>query len=156
VERTDAVRVDSVQSAAQWLATREVAARAEPFTFVVDLDCALWLAPRQSEHVACAEGRDVLAAGEMGFAHRAGRWVVSTVSNQSTGYCPDLESWSALASALDRAGIPHPAGFTHAVVFRRCPVCGERNVVHDGDFTCALCEAPLPIQWNFDDDRAPG
>ena len=77
VERTDAVRVDSARSVAQWLATREVAARAEPFTFVVDLDCALWLAPRQSEHVACAEGRDVLAAGEMGFAHRAGRWVVT-------------------------------------------------------------------------------
>lgn len=69
---------------------------------------------------------------------------------------PTLGSWSALASALDRAGITHPAGFTHTVVFRRCPACGERNVVHDGDYTCALCEAPLAIQWNFDDDRAPG
>jgi hypothetical protein len=37
-------------------------------------------------------------------------WVVSEVSNQSTGYCPDLSCWSAVASALDRAGLERPDG----------------------------------------------
>jgi hypothetical protein len=28
--------------------------------------------------------------------------------NQSTGFCPQPESWSAVATALDRADVPHP------------------------------------------------
>lgn len=37
----------------------------EPFTYVVDVDGVLRLAPRRSEHVACAGGGEVLAAGEI-------------------------------------------------------------------------------------------
>jgi hypothetical protein len=117
----------------------------EPCTFVVTLDGDLRLAPRRSEHVALAAGQDVLAAGEMTFT--AGR--VVAVTNQSTGYCPDPDSWPAVAQALDRRGIPHPGGFTDWLVFRRCETCGERNVVRDNDFTCALCDGPLPHHWNF-------
>jgi hypothetical protein len=137
-----------VPALGEWLA-RGYAAGA-PFTYVVDLDSVLWLAPRESEHVACAGGRDVLAAGEMAFARDGSEWVVAEVSNQSTGYCPDLDSWSAVAFALDRVGLTHPDGFTHSVVFRRCRSCGERNVVHDDDFTCAICGASLPAEWNFE------
>jgi len=75
---------------------------------------------------------------------------VGEVSNQPTGYCPDLDSWSAVETALDKAGIPHPDGFTHPIVFRRCEACGERNVVRDGDYACAARETPQPTQWNFD------
>jgi hypothetical protein len=25
----------------------------------------------------------------------------------------------------------------------------ERNLVRDGDFSCAICEAELPAAWNF-------
>ncbi|MBC6466872.1 hypothetical protein HKK74_15375 [Actinomadura alba] len=121
----------------------------EPFTFVVGLDGLLRLAPRRSEHVACAGGRDVLAAGEIRFAGTAGEGTVAEVSNQSTGYCPDPDSWPAVATALERAGLHHPGDFTDKLLFRRCPGCDERNVVKDGYFYCALCGVELPAHWNF-------
>ncbi|MDG6105211.1 hypothetical protein Daura_34030 [Dactylosporangium aurantiacum] len=133
-----------------WLAARDPRELAEPFTFVVDGGGVLRLAPRRSEHVACAGGGDVLAAGEMGFVRTAAGWRVDRVSNQSTGYCPDAAgSWPAVAAALTAAGTPHPGGFTDEVVFRRCTACAARNVVHDGDLVCAVCAAPLPEHWNL-------
>lgn len=71
------------------------------------------------------------------------------VSNQSTGYCPDPDSWSAVGAALDRAGVPHAGEFTEPVIFRRCPACGGRNLVKDDDFVCAVCGGDLPARWNF-------
>jgi hypothetical protein len=98
-ELRSTVRPDSegrvIRSAADldaWLSGRGAAEASEPFTFVVALDGLLRLAPRRSEHVACAGGADVTAAGEMGFARGAGRWAVDEVTNHSTGYCPDLDS----------------------------------------------------------------
>lgn len=169
--------VRSPHDLAAWLATVRPAELTEPFTFVVDVTGVLRLAPRHSEHVACADGRDVLAAGEITFfragpwkagagrevgqeaggGESAGRdWMVGEVTNQSTGYCPDPDSWPAVAEALDRAGLPHPDDFTAALLFRRCPDCLERNVVRDGDFSCALCGAELPRWWNLGVDHHPG
>lgn len=116
-----------------------------PATFTVVEDGTLRIAPRRSEHVACAGGGPVLAAGELFLAPHA----VAGASNQSTGYCPDPDCWPALATALDRAGIPHPGRFTVEVIFRRCPACGERNLVKDDWFACAICDAELPRAWNF-------
>ncbi|WP_426513547.1 hypothetical protein ACPPVO_24845 [Dactylosporangium sp. McL0621] len=96
-----------------------------------------------------AGGREVLAAGEIAFAAVGSGWRVVQVTNQSTGYCPDPDSWSAVAEALDRVGVPHPDDFTDKVIFRRCLACGDRNVVQDNDSTCAQCDSPLPPQWNF-------
>jgi hypothetical protein len=118
-------------------------------TFVVDERGALRVADRRSEHVACAGGAPVLSAGEMFFRLSASVVEVVEVTNQSTGYCPEPESWSAVASALDALGIAHPGRFTQEVVFRRCPACGERNVVKDGWFVCGMCGADLPADWNF-------
>jgi hypothetical protein len=115
----------------------------EPFTYVVDLDGTLRVAPRRSEHVACAGGRPVLAAGEIAFERPDGGWEVAEVSNQSTGYCPDPVSWPEVARALDRAGIAHPDGFTATFVFRHCPGCGELNVVKDEYYVCAFCDGGL-------------
>jgi len=134
---------------AGWLAGRDRRELAEPFTYVVDPGGVLRLAARRSEHVACAGGGDVLAAGELAFARTDDGWVVSSVSNQSTGYCPDLDSWRAVTAALALAGVPHPEFFTDPVVFRRCPGCGERNIVREEHFVCALCDAALPAEWNF-------
>ncbi|MQY34400.1 hypothetical protein SRB17_23690 [Streptomyces sp. RB17] len=106
---------------ADWAVTRTREELSEPFTFVIGLDGALRLAPRRSEHVACAGGEPVLGAGEIGFREDAGRWAVREVSNQSTGYCPDTDSWPAVAAALDRAGLGLPGTFTDEVIFRRCP-----------------------------------
>jgi hypothetical protein len=118
-------------------------------TFVIDTDGNLLLADRRSEHVACAGGGPVLSAGEM-FFRIDGRLVeVAEAANQSTGYCPEPESWPAVAAALDHIGVPHPGRFTTEVVFRRCGKCGERNVVKDGWFVCGACGAELPAEWNF-------
>jgi hypothetical protein len=140
----DVVVVRSRADLDGWLAARDP----EPFTFVVDLDRRLRLAPRRSEHVTCAGGEPVLSAGEIAFSRDATGWLVDQVTNQSTGYCPEPASWGAVAAALDAAGVRHPGRFTDEVVFRRCPGCGERNVVRDGDFVCAVCGGDLPTSWN--------
>ncbi|MGW5678313.1 hypothetical protein ACWEV4_25105 [Streptomyces sp. NPDC003860] len=75
---------------------------------------------------------------------------MGVVSNQSTGYCPDVSSWSAVARALDRVGLGRPVGFSHEVVFRRCPGCGEHNVVREEHFVCVFCDGDLPTEWNVD------
>ncbi|MFF7441719.1 hypothetical protein [Streptomyces sp. NPDC008122] len=151
------VRPDSVgcpiSSAAEfsdWITERSAAEPAEPFTFVAGTDGALLLAPRRSEHVACAGGAMVLSAGEIGFVREADRWAVSEVSNQSTGCCPDVASWSEVARALDDVGLGRPSGFTHEVVFRRCSDCREHNMVREDDFVCVFCGNDLPEAWNVD------
>ncbi|AGS69413.1 hypothetical protein HGI09_44510 [Streptomyces collinus] len=142
-------RISSAEEFASWV-ERSATELGEPFTFVVDLDCVLHLAPRRSEHVACAGGEAVLGAGEISFTCEAGRWGVGDVSNQSTGYCPDVGSWAAVAEALDRAGLSRPPGFTHEVVFRRCPGCQQHNIVREDDFFCVFCGSDLPETWNVD------
>ncbi|WP_091339275.1 hypothetical protein [Micromonospora rhizosphaerae] len=127
-----------------YLAAADPRDRDEPFTYVIDPGGTLRLAPRRSEHVACAGGGEVLGAGEIAFTGERDGWLVTEVSNQATGYCPDPTSWAAVADALDRAGIGRPEEFTAAIVFRRCLDCGERNVVRDDDYICALCGAELP------------
>lgn len=57
---------------ARWLAGRPLDELGEPFTFVVGLDGQLRLASRRSEHVDCASGQPVLAAGEVLFVRDAG------------------------------------------------------------------------------------
>ncbi|GGP05414.1 hypothetical protein LDL08_06365 [Nonomuraea glycinis] len=143
-------RIGSATDFDSWVAERSAAELVEPFTFVVGADGVLWLAPRQSEHVACAGGRSVLSAGEISFAPEADRWVVREVTNQSTGYCPDVSSWSSVVQALDCVGLGHPSGFTHEVIFRRCPGCQEHNIVRESDFVCVFCGSDLPEQWNVD------
>jgi hypothetical protein len=132
------LRLDGPEAVQRFLATNPDA-RITGATFTVDLDGWLLVAPRRSEHVACASGARVLAAGEMIFSE--GR--VVSVTNQSTGYCPDPACWPAMAEALARAGLPAPDGWTTAFVFRVC-TCGQVNLVKDGWFVCAVCGAGLP------------
>src|SRR5688572_16337936 len=96
-------------------------------TYVVSIEGVLVLADRRSEHVACASGQPVLAAGEL-FFRMDETPRVEAVSNLSTGYCPEAECWPSVAAALDRAGLEHPASFTAEFIFRRCTGCGERNL----------------------------
>ncbi|MEU8239587.1 hypothetical protein AB0C07_15195 [Actinoplanes missouriensis] len=105
--------------------------------------------------MACASGREVLAAGEITFVNDDsggdGGWRVEEVSNQSTGYCPEPSCWPAVAAAVERLGVRHPDGFTAAFEFRRCVECGSLSVVKENDFTCAVCDCPLPAEWNLAD-----
>jgi hypothetical protein len=141
-------RLDSVESFDAWVSLRTAEELAEPFTFVVDAGGVLRVASRRSEHVVCASGGPVSAAGEITFREVTAGWSVSEVTNQSTGYCPDPACWPTVAAALERAGLTHPAGFTVEVVFRRCPACRDLNIVRENDFVCVFCEAELPPDWN--------
>ena len=96
-------------------------------TFVIDLSERLLIADRHSEHVACAAGCDVRSAGEMFFAIDGPDVSVDQVSNQSTGYCPEPESWEVVERVLDRIGLNHPGLFTTVCIFRRCTHCGQRT-----------------------------
>ena len=143
-------RIRSPAEFDEWVSMRTAEELADPFTFVIDTTGVLRLAPRRSEHVVCAGGGEVLSAGEMGFCEESGRWKVDEVSNLSTGYCPDVRSWPSVADALDSARIARPSGFTHEILFRRCVVCHQLNIVREGDFVCVFCEAELPLEWNVD------
>ncbi len=118
-------------------------------TFVIDTDFQLWIADRHSEHVVCAAGAEVVSAGEITFAIDREGVTVAEVTNQSTGYCPEPDSWPGVAVALDQVGIAHPPSFTTAYLFRRCDACGTTNIIKDGWFECAVCEAPLSEHWNY-------
>jgi hypothetical protein len=118
-------------------------------TFVIDAQGELLLADRRSEHIACAAGGPALSAGEVFFEIAGNRVAVVEVSNQSTGFCPEPESWPAVAAALDRAGVVHPGRFTNQILFRRCAHCAQRNIVKDAWFVCGECGAELPAEWNF-------
>jgi hypothetical protein len=74
------------------------------------------------------------------------------VSNQSTGYCPEPESWPAVEAALTRAGLAAPDGFVLACVFRKCVACGEKSIVKNHVFECLLCGADLPAEYNCQSD----
>jgi hypothetical protein len=129
----------------------------EPLTYVVNRSGTLIVAPRRSEHVACAGGEDVLGAGELTAIRlqKSARISVVEISNQSTGYCPEPESWPAVAAALDVAKLSHPGRFTFEAIFRRCPRCGARNLVKEEWFVCAECDADLPRAWNFASNEGP-
>jgi hypothetical protein len=139
-----ATAVTSQESLDVWLSHRSRDELSEPFTFVISIDGELRLAPRRSEHVDCAAGREILAAGEIGFDRQDGCWTVTEVSNLSTGYCPGPDSWPAVAAALDRVDLTHPDDFTHKFIFRRCTACGQSNIVRDNAYVCAVCGSDLP------------
>jgi DNA-directed RNA polymerase subunit RPC12/RpoP len=119
-------------------------------TFIVDVDGVLWVADRHSEHVACARGRNVLAAGELTVADGPDGLEAIAATNQSTGYCPEPESWEALSKALHCAAIPHPERFEYEFEFRRCTECGTTVLVKDGILECTECGAQLSDAWNFE------
>jgi hypothetical protein len=117
-------------------------------TFIVDESGVLRIADRRSEHVACAGGGPVRSAGEINFALNGDSVKLAGVSNQSTGYCPEPESWPAVADALSAAGLAAPGGFSFVCVFRLCPSCDSKNLVKEGVFECAVCGRELPSAYN--------
>jgi hypothetical protein len=119
-------------------------------TYTIDPSGQLWVADRHSEHVACADGGPVLAAGEMTFCFLGDKVSATNITNQSTGFCPEPECWPAVAAALDRLAIPHPGAFEHTFLFRRCPQCATINLIKEEVFSCDCCAADLPASWNFD------
>ena len=131
-----------------WLlsAEAEPAGARWPATYIVSTSGTLKFASRRSEHVSCASGQNVLAAGEIFFGMDG---TVVAATNQSTGYCPRPDCWPHVRDAIERAGLTPPQGFETEFHFRRCPGCGERNLVREEYFVCSICDSDLPLQWNF-------
>ncbi len=121
-----------------------------PASFIIDCKYNLWIASRYSEHVACACGNDVLTAGEIFFGEEDGGLSVDRITNQSTGYCPEPSSWDIVNFVLKGIELPHPEEFDPAFIFRWCKPCGNIEIVKDDDFTCLMCGADLPEEWNVD------
>ncbi|NEU72315.1 hypothetical protein PI95_006940 [Hassallia byssoidea VB512170] len=121
-----------------------------PATFVVDSEGYLRVSDRHSEHIACAGGESVLSAGEIFFRYGDEGLEVAEVTNQSTGFCPEPESWKYLDNALKLILLPHPPGFTIEFIFRRCCACNQVNLVKENVFICAVCGEKLPNIWNFE------
>jgi hypothetical protein len=148
----EGLRIEAPDDLSRWVIENRAAAIAGgliPATFVIGPDGQLRLADRRSEHLACSGGRPVRSAGEMFFAMRRDGVEVEEVSNLSTGYCPEPESWEAVRAALDRLGVAHPGRFTTEHIYRLCPGCGERNLVKDAVFERLVCGGELPLCWNF-------
>lgn len=119
-------------------------------TFIVDTSGRLWLSARGTEHVACARGLPVLGAGEIMFRARGRLVSIVSITNQSTGYCPEPESWYEVRRAIERIGLKAPHGFTHAFEFRRCTNCGMINILKADSPECPVCGTLLPGRWNLD------
>ena len=143
--------IKSIEALKQWIETTKqkpnhygvIAA-----TFIIDLNGYLCLADRHSENIACSGGKGVLSAGEIFIGIAKNNYEVLEISNQSTGFCPQLQSWSRVAKALDNIPLSHPGRFTIEFIFRRCTKCYQLNVVKDCLFACEVCDAPLPKSWN--------
>ena len=90
------VVIQSVSELQDWLTSNTNEAEKDGSiiaTFVIDQRGRLRLAPRRSEHVACANGGPVLSAGEITFSPNCD---VLEATNQSTGFCPEPESWPSV------------------------------------------------------------
>ena len=126
---------------------QELSSNSVTVTFIIDREGSLLIADRRSEHVACAGGNSVRSAGEMTFS--VGHIIeVVEISNQSTGYCPEPESWPEVAAALSAAGLVAPSGFTLECLFRRCTGCGDISLVKDNHFKCPACSGDLSRDYN--------
>jgi hypothetical protein len=147
---TPGFEVRSVAGLRAWLQARGTARGGElTVTFVLDQADVLRLADRHAEHVVCAGGGPVRSAGEMTFALAGEQVRLVAASNQSTGFCPEPESWPEVQGALDRLGLPHAGGFTASFQFRRCPACGQINLIKEEAYQCDACDGELPRAWNF-------
>ena len=119
-------------------------------TFIINLNEELVITDRHSEHVLCAGGKAVLSAGEITFNFDEKALYIGAITNQSTGYCPKPQSWKYVNLALDKIKIEYPDYFTQAYEFRYCENCGNKNLIKEEIFECAICGAKLELEWNID------
>ena len=134
-----------INNSAQEFNNQEITA-----TFTIGQNYIFRLNDRRSEHVACAGGVDVLAAGEITFEVEQKQISISQITNQSTGYCPSPSSWKDINKVLSKLNIDYPEYFTQEFIFRVCAACGVINVIKDSFFVCIICNQDLPEDILFE------
>lgn len=142
-------QIKNHQQLLSWLTQRDQHDDVIIATFVINKRGKLILSDRETEHVFCAQGQDVLSAGEMMFFLEKNKISLDEVTNQSTGYCPEAKSWNVVAKALKKLDISVPKGFTTTFEFRRCQQCDNINLVKDDWYVCAFCDEDLSRKWNI-------
>jgi hypothetical protein len=146
--------IDSIADLENWIYQtydkKTISSNSIAATFVIDVEGNLLLADRHSEHVACAGGKVVLSAGEIFIIFEGNSLEISDITNQSTGYCPEIESWTHVESALDKIQVSHPSSFTIEFNFRRCSSCSQTNIIKNDSSICLVCNSTLPDKWNFE------
>lgn len=125
------LRVSHRSAILPWVRQQSPESKSRYFaTYIISTEQKLWISDRHSEHVACAAGQPVLAAGEIEFVLEQ-ELEVEYLSNQSLGYCPRVSCWTVVDEVLTRLQIPHPERFTLACQFRRCEQCAALQIVKD-------------------------
>ena len=102
-EKSARVSVTSAKDVLEWIKNTKQSPEYDSCyvaTFIISTDGKLWINDRHSEHVLCANGEDVLSAGEITFGVDKDELEIIAISNQSTGYCPEPDSWDSVAIAL--------------------------------------------------------
>lgn len=140
--------IHSAQDVRAWVENTQDDTHFVPVTFVINTQGTLLIADRHSEHVVCAGGLPVLAAGEIFFELSDSVEVVE-ITNQSIGYCPEPQSWEAVQKTLSQIGIVFPDVFFRVCEFRRCLKCETINLIKDGLFECIVCRSELPLLYNL-------
>lgn len=144
-------RVDSLEDLQIWVDRNRNEVDREgyvPATYVIAESGSLYLADRRSEHVVCARGGRVRAAGEIFFELTGGRLAIARVSNQSTGYCPPVETWEVVEKWMQSLPLEAPSFFDPACEFRRCDCCGGLQIWKEYSPDCLFCDKPLAGCWN--------
>lgn len=145
----DLVQVVSAESFYRWAQNKKVRSEGYTVTYVVLASGELRMAERQTEHVACAEGGPVRAAGEMSFEIHKREVHITSLSNLSTGFCPEPEYLEQVLALVASLQVDLSTCDVHFFEFRRCQECQSTNVIKVGDPFCVVCDAPLPEEWNF-------
>jgi hypothetical protein len=82
-----------------------------PETYIIDKAGRLYIGGYIEEHVKVAQGKDLLAAGEMQLKKEK-EWTVTHINNRSYGYYPAANSYSIIKPVLEKIDIKHPEEFT--------------------------------------------
>jgi len=123
-------------------------------TFVILPHYELRISDRHIEHVQCANRSKVLSAGEITLeVEKTTVLSIPQITNQSTGYCPSIESWEHVEKALEVLEISKPTQFEPAYYFSYCESCQSLKIIKDEDYFCYTCQEALMTSKTFQERR---
>jgi hypothetical protein len=145
------VTIHNINDLSKWISAKKYDKNEQIIiAYVIDISGKLVVCDRHFEHVQCARSGRVLAAGEIVVQFNNSHPIITGITNQSIGYCPKPESWSAVKQALESIEIEYPDYFTKVCHFRKCENCGEISIIKDDYYICENCNQQLSREWNIE------